>query len=810
MQDQQAPESRATIRQGGTESSQDEVARLRAQLQEALACQSASTRLLGVISRSRFDLGAVLQSVVEMAARLCKADHAMIYRLTEGCYRFAAGYGPYHPDYLEIERHERILPGPGTLVGRTALARSAVMIDDALADPHYEKKSDARIGNVRSMLGVPLVREGEAIGVIGLVRNRIAPFDAPEASLVSTFADQAVIAIENARLFDAEQARARELKESLAYQTAISDVLGVISRAPSDLLHVLQTIADTAARLCRSDKAIIYRLRHGAYCYEAGTGNVSQYIEREKRTPIAPGIGTLVGRVALTGSTVRIIDALADPDYQPNEDARLGGIRSMVAVPLTQGGSPIGVLALARSTVEPFGEREVALVETFADQAVIAIENARLLEAEQARTREISEALEYQTATTELLKVISRSNFELEPVLQMAIETATRLSRADMGSIFHLQDGCYVWRVGYGLGPIYEEIERRNRIAPGDDTLVGRVVLSGQPLHVADALADPAYGPRREAEVGNVRTMLGVPLLREGVPIGVFALARRRTELFTSREIELVTTFADQSVIAIENVRLFNEITEKSRQLEIASQHKSQFLANMSHELRTPLNAILGYTELMQDGIYGALPEKAANVLERVQSNGRHLLGLINSVLDLSKIEAGQFRLNIGEYGLSSLIETVVAATEALATEKGLRIRTNVVPNLPHATGDEQRIAQVLLNLVGNAIKFTDHGEISISAGTFAGRLEIAVSDTGPGIAPEEQTRIFEEFHQTDSSNTKAKGGTGLGLAIARRIVEMHGGRIWVESSLGNGSTFKLELPVRTIEANPGGGGSSR
>jgi signal transduction histidine kinase len=255
--------------------------------------------------------------------------------------------------------------------------------------------------------------------------------------------------------------------------------------------------------------------------------------------------------------------------------------------------------------------------------------------------------------------------------------------------------------------------------------------------------------------------------------------------------------FADQSSIALENTRLFNEIAQKSRELEIASQHKSQFVANMSHELRTPLAAMLGYAELLRDGMFGELPEKSIRIVERVQANGKHLLGLINTVLDISKIESGQFKLNLGEYSLDSMVETVRVATESLVSAKKLSFRTEVAKGLPYGLGDEPRLTQVLLNLVGNAIKFTDAGEVCISAAATNGSFVVSVSDTGPGIPHEERERIFDKFHQMDSTSTRTKGGTGLGLAIAKEIIEMHGGRIWVESIVGRGSTFRLELPVR-------------
>jgi signal transduction histidine kinase len=330
-----------------------------------------------------------------------------------------------------------------------------------------------------------------------------------------------------------------------------------------------------------------------------------------------------------------------------------------------------------------------------------------------------------------------------------------------------------------------------------DETAMARALHERQPIIVHDLIEAPTWPLRDVAIAAGFRTVLVVPLVRADRMFGTLVLLRRDLTPFEPRTIDLMQTFANQSVLAIQNARLFREIEEKGRQLAIASQHKSQFLANMSHELRTPLNAVLGYAELLSDGLYGELPDKATGVLARIQSNGQHLLALINDVLDLSKIEAGQLTLSLDDYALPSLVQSVVAVAEPLAKAKGLALDVTVAKDLPAGRGDERRLTQVLLNLVGNAVKFTDAGSVAIAARAANDRFELTVRDTGPGIAPADQARIFDAFQQVDNTSTRRKGGTGLGLAISKHIVEMHGGSLAVESAPGRGSTFRLTFPVR-------------
>jgi signal transduction histidine kinase/HAMP domain-containing protein len=418
------------------------------------------------------------------------------------------------------------------------------------------------------------------------------------------------------------------------------------------------------------------------------------------------------------------------------------------------------------------------------------------------RTRELSQALDQLRALVGVGQTLN-STLELQAVLAAILAHACRLADAAGGAIYTFDDTTEEFSLAATHGMSAELIAtvREAHLSLRDNGPVSQSALKRSVIQLSDLAAGPTW-LLRDALLGeDVRALLVVPLLREERIIGALIVRRDHPGAFEQSIVDLMQSFASQSALAIQNARLFQEIEDKSRQLEVASQHKSQFLANMSHELRTPLNAILGYTELMQDGLYGELPAKTNEVLERVQANGKHLLGLINDVLDLSKIEAGQLVLSSENYSMKNIVEMVVLATESLAAAKKLRLNIEVSDNMPLGRGDERRIAQVLLNLVGNAIKFTDVGEVCIAAQAANDRFSVAVVDTGPGIPATEQGRLFREFHQVDSSNTKKKGGTGLGLAIAKRIVELHGGRIWVKSELGKGSAFHFELPIRAEQS---------
>ena len=502
--------------------------------------------------------------------------------------------------------------------------------------------------------------------------------------------------------------------------------------------------------------------------------------------------GSVTGRAVIDRAVIHMEDLAEAPEEEfpvGRDLQRRIGHHAILSVPLMREDRAIGAIALWRMEARAFTEKQVALVKTFADQAAIAIENVRLFNA-------TKEALEQQTAVAEILRAISSSPTDVQPVLDAIAERAARLCDAAAASMY-LTDGTVLRHLA-SKGPSPDPVSSVEVVPINRDSISGRALLERRTIVVDDMLAAGADYPLglEIAQRTGARTLVVVPLFREGKPFGTIVVRRQEVRPFTERELALLQTFGDQAAIALENVRLFEEIQEKSRQIEIASQHKMQFLANMSHELRTPLNAILGYAELLFDGIYGTLEERVRGVLDRVQHNGRHLLGLINDVLDLSKIDAGQLTLALDTYSMSALVKSTVASTESLARTKGLALEASVDDGLPLGRGDERRLTQVLLNIMGNAIKFTDQGKVEVVATAADGKFNIDVRDTGPGIAEADQGRIFDEFQQVDVSSTRTKGGTGLGLAISKRIVEMHGGTISVTSELGVGSIFRVVVPI--------------
>ncbi|MGB9042030.1 MAG: GAF domain-containing protein, partial [Pseudolabrys sp.] len=568
-------------------------------LTESLEQQTATSDVLSVISRSKFDLQPVLQSVVDTAVRLCRADQAVISRLDGNAYRFAAGYS-LDPEYLEIEKTTLILPGPGTVVGRAAMTRTVARIDDAMVDPQYEMKEAASIAQIHSMIGVPLMREGEPIGVIALARCRVEPFTEREIELVTTFADQAVIAIENVRLFDDVQKRTAELSESLEQQTATSEVLKVISSSPGELKPVFQAMLENAVRICEAKFGTMFLREEDAFRTVALHNAPHAYAELRRRNPlIRPHPASALRRLVATRQMVHITDILVDQGYLAGAPSSVAifetaGARTLLVVPMLKDNEVVGAILIYRQEVRPFTDKQIDLVKNFAAQAVIAIENTRLLS-------ELRESLQQQTATADVLKVISRSKFDLQPVLDTLTESAARLCEADLAAIIRQKGDSNYWATSYGLSAEQSEFVKTLPINRGRDNVAGRVLKDGKTVHVHDVLADAEYTSAylsAQKKIGH-RATLGVPLLREGAPIGVILLMRRSAQPFTDKQIELVETFADQAVIAIENVRLFDEVQARTRDLTESLQQQTatadvlKVISRSTFDLRTVLQTLV-------------------------------------------------------------------------------------------------------------------------------------------------------------------------------------------------------------------------
>jgi signal transduction histidine kinase len=477
------------------------------------------------------------------------------------------------------------------------------------------------------------------------------------------------------------------------------------------------------------------------------------------------------------------------------------GIRTLLAVPLLREGTGIGTITIWRDVVEPFTDRQIELVKTFADQAVIAIENVRLFKELNERTNELTRSVGELRALGEVGQAVS-STLDLETVLTRIVSHAVQLSGTDGGAIYEYDEHSEEFLLR-ATDHMEEELINALRASPPrlGDGVVGRAAASREPVQIPNILEERTYAPRMRQmlEHYGFRASLAVPLLREERIIGGLVVRRKSTGEFRPEVIELLKTFATQSVLAIQNARLFREIEEKSRQIEAANRHKSEFLANMSHELRTPLNAIIGFSEVLQERMFGELNEKQAEYTDDILSSGRHLLSLINEILDLSKVEAGRMELELAAFDLPLAIDNARTFVRERATKRGVNLDVTVDERLGDFVGDERKIKQILLNLLSNAVKFTpEGGRIGIKAKQADGSVEISVSDTGIGIAPEDQAKIFEEFRQVGGDYAKKIEGTGLGLTLAKKFVELHGGRIWVTSEVGKGSTFSFTLPERS------------
>jgi GAF domain-containing protein len=774
--------------------------RLLNELRESLDQQTATANILQVINESPGELAPVFDALLEKAMRLCTATFGHLATYDGEGFKTEAIRGLPAP-FAEFRSQNHPSYGPGTGPARLLEGERIVHFIDA-ADTDVYRSGDLNhravvdLGGARTMLVVPLLKDQAVRGFITLYRQQVKPFNDKQIALVQNFAAQAVIAIENARLLNELRKRTSDLTESLEQQTATSKVLEVISRSAFDLQAVFETVVESSVRLCGAARALIYRF-DGEVLRLVATFNAPKKLKDFlSQNPIRPGRYSTSARAALERRTVHIPDVLADAEHTYGTK-NIEKLRTALAVPILKGEDLLGVLTIYHlEEVRPFTDKQIALVETFADQAAIAIDNVRLLDELRDRTDELGRSVSELTALGEVSQAVN-STLDLETVLSTIVAKAVQLSGTEAGAIYGYDEQAREFRLRatYGMdqGLIDALMQRHIGL---DDPNVASALAQREPTQIADLRKEAPSELNDIILRAGYRARMIAPLMRGEEIVGTLVVRRRTPGEFAKNTVDLIKTFAAQSALAIQNARLFHEIEDKSRQLEEASQHKSQFLANMSHELRTPLNAILGYTELMADGAYGEPSEKMLGILKRLEANSRHLLGLINDVLDLSKIEAGQLVLELSDYSVQDIAQTVRSTLEPLAADKKLAFKLELGRDLPPGHGDGRRLTQVLINLVGNAIKFTDAGEVAIKAEAHNGSFHVSVRDTGPGISSADQARLFQEFQQADNAITKKKGGTGLGLAISKRIIQMHGGRIWVESQPGQGSTFTFTLPV--------------
>jgi signal transduction histidine kinase len=583
-------------------------------------------------------------------------------------------------------------------------------------------------------------------------------------------------------------ARTKELTEALEQQTATSKILGVIAASPTDIQPVLDAVAESAARLCDASDAQILRVEGDLLRQVASYGS----LPTSETRPLTREV--VSGRAVIDRQTVHVEDLNeCGDDFQfTKEQGGKRGVRTLLSTPLSREGTPIGAILIRRTEVRPFTDKQIALLKTFADQAVIAIENVRLFQEIQEKNRELTDSLEQQTATSRILQVIAGSPTDIQPVLDAVAESAARLCEATDARI-RLIDGDGTKLVAsFGANPAPEFLLKSS------DNVAGRAIMLRQTIHMPDLMVSNEFPESKIIlERTGTRAILGTPLMREGVPIGVIVIRRTEARPFSDKQIALLKTFADQAVIAIENVRLFQEIEEKNKQLEAASRHKSQFLANMSHELRTPLNAIIGFTRLVLRKTEGQIAPLQTDNLQKVLVSSEHLLNLINGVLDLSKVEAGRMEVFAETFKLDEIVRLAVSTVEPMLKDGRVRLRTEVAREMPPLHTDREKLKQSLLNLLSNAAKFTEQGEIKVSAWSENGSLKLMVSDTGIGMTPEALKVIFDEFRQADMSTTRKYGGTGLGLALVKKFVELMGGQIAAESEAGKGSKFTITMPMQ-------------
>jgi GAF domain-containing protein len=805
-------------------------------LSESLQQQTATAEVLKVISRSTFDLQTVLNTLTGSAAQLCDADMASISRDDGTGFHHVTNQG-FPVDWVDYSRPFRMRAGRGSVVGRALLEGAVVQVADVLGDPEYTYLEPQKKAGYRTFLSVPLLRQGKPIGVLSLANRSVRPFSDKQIGLVQTFADQAVIAIENVRLFDELQARTRDLSEALTYQTGSANILRVIASSPTDVDPVLKSIVESACELCQADDALV-TLRDGdELVFQAQHGSIPVVWQRQPIDHEGPS-----GLAIINGTPVHVDDLLG-PDGEQFPRARKfaheTNVRTILSVPLLREGESIGVIVLRRTEVRPFTHKQVSLLQTFADQAVIAIGNVRMFEQVQAKTRDLSESLQQQTATAEVLKVISRSAFDLPTVLTTLTESAKALCGSASGIIYRRDGDVYRYAAStMDVVQAYRDYEQQTDIRAGRGTLIGRMALEKRVVQITDAWNDPEYAEKDAARLGNVRAMLGVPLMRGNDPVGAFALARTEPIPFTPREVELITTFADQAVIAIENARLLEEVQSRTKELSLSLEglrtaqdrlvqteklaSLGQLTAGIAHEIKNPLNFINNFSSLSAELVdelnelvaaasldpkmrtdVGELTQMLTSNLQKVVQHGKRADSIVKNMLLHSREGSGEQRAA----DINALLdESLNLAYHGARAEKP-RFNVTLERDFDESAGSievfPQEITRAFLNLISNGFYAATERKSEVDDARFEPTLsattknlgqtvEIRIRDNGIGIPPHVKEKMFNPFFTTKPAGE----GTGLGLSMSHDIiVKQHGGSIDVESVPGAFTEFTIVLP---------------
>ena len=805
--------------------------RLLSELRESLQQQTATAEVLKVISGSAFDLQTVLDTLLESATRLCKADKGAIFQRDGDVYRLTASYGYSREQALYVAEHP-LRPDRGSTTGRVALEGKVIHVPDVLGDPEYRATDHQASVGFRTNLGVPLLREGATIGIFVLARDETNPFTEKQIELVTTFADQAAIAIENVRLFEAEQQRTRELTESLEQQTATSDVLRVISSSPTDIQPVFETIGERAEKLCNAEISAVSIVDGELIRVASIHGMTEAGVEAARRAyPMRRTDETVTARAIRTRDVCHVADVLSDPQYQLKDTARVSGFRGCLGVPMVRGEQVVGMIFVARRQPGLFSDTQVQLLKTFADQAVIAIENVRLF-------KETKSSLEQQTATADVLKIISRSTFDLRTVLQTLVESAARFCHADKANIIREKKGEFYTAEAYGYPLEFLDYMKNIPIKAERGSASGRALVEGRVVHITDAAADPEYTLVEARRLGDYRTILCVPMLREGVPIGLLVLTRSEVQPFTDQQIELVTTFADQAAIAIENVRLFEAEQQRTRELaksledlrttqdRLVQTQKlaslGQLTAGIAHEIKNPLNFVNNFSAVsvelideLREALGGAhldsklcaeiseIADTLQGNLDKVVQHGKRADAIVKNMLLHSRQGSGEHR----PVDINALVDESLnlAYHGARAEKQGFTI--TLERSFDPAAGEvdlfPQEITRALLNLISNGFYAATKRKAEANGGNYEPTLaattknlgdsvEIRIRDNGTGIPPEAKEKLFNPFFTTKPAGE----GTGLGLSITHDIiVKQHGGSIEVDTQPDEFTEFRIVLP---------------